>query len=168
VLAAIDPGSEAPGVSFDRLARVYQTLETMVFGRALWRACVRYLDEMAIVKNVLVLGDGDGRLLAAFTRRVPGARVIAVDSSAAMLQAGAGAGASQATVHFVCADVRRMPIRTQTMRSFDGFVSHFFLDCLEEQGDGRTGVAGGERNVRRLYVGAIGVCHSRVATENLR
>ena len=121
-------------MSFDSLVRFYAALETMVFGRALWHARIRYLDEIRRTTKVLVLGDGDGRFTAALATSAPETTIVSLDSSAAMLLAARSRLSSSARgrVRFVCGDAKRMPLHPELLKSCDAIVSHFLLDCLEQ------------------------------------
>lgn len=115
----------------DRLAHWYRALEHAAFGRALQRRRTAFLDRMSTARHVLVLGDGDGRFLAAFLRANRFAEVDSVDNSAAMLALARGRldPADAARVRFHHADACRWqppPI------SYDLIVTHFFLDCFTD------------------------------------
>ena len=115
----------------DRLARWYRWLELIGLGRKLERCRFTFLSEIADARRVLVLGDGDGRFLAAFLRANPLAEVDAVDSSARMLALARGRTTEHsARVRFHHADVGAwQPPRTD----YDLIVTHFFLDCFTEE-----------------------------------
>lgn len=115
---------------FDRLAPWYRALEYLAFGRSLERARRRHLPALAQRRQILVLGEGDGRCLrelAAIARR---ARIHVVDSSEAMLErARQQLPADAATrVTFEQADVRHMNILPA---AYDAVVTLFILDCFE-------------------------------------
>ena len=74
-----------PACSFDRVARVYRLLEYASFGRALERARESFLGELGSARHALVLGDGDGRFLAALLQANRQVRAVAMDSSRRML-----------------------------------------------------------------------------------
>lgn len=117
----------------DGLARWYRLLERAGFGLALERRRTAFLGGVATARRVLVLGDGDGRFLAAFLRANRSAEVDSVDSSTAMLDlARARVGeADRGRVRFYHADARdwRPP---PTTPSYDLIVTHFFLDCFTD------------------------------------
>ncbi len=77
-----------------------------------------------------MLGDGDGRFLAAFLRANPAVEVDAVDSSARMLALAKGRVAEHAArVRFHHADARDWP---PPRADYDLIVTHFFLDCFTD------------------------------------
>ena len=75
-----------PSVNFDPIARPYRWLEYLSFGRELERRRFRYLPEVKSARRALVLGDGDGRFLAALVRQGGEVSVDYVDLSARMLE----------------------------------------------------------------------------------
>lgn len=121
-------------MNFDRMARVYATLEWLMFGGALCRTRVEYLESFHNVKEALVLGDGDGRFTAALVRRFQRIELTAVDSSMAMLQRTRERlnTAEQVRVWMVCGDVRRLPLTNGSLAKCNAVVTHFLLDCLDQ------------------------------------
>jgi len=117
-------------VRFDRLARLYRTLEMAAFGKDLERARFCFLPRMAASRDILLLGEGDGRCSARLAALAPAARLKIVDSSPAMIELTrrrlAGLAALE-RVHFVCADVFSQEFRPA---SFDAVATLFFLDCF--------------------------------------
>ncbi len=122
----------------DPIARAYRWLEYASFGRALERRREAFLPEIAGARRVLLLGDGDGRFLAAFLRANPAAQVDSVDSSARMLALAAArvrrcpgsAATAEWRVRFHQADANRW--QPPADARYDLIVTHFFLDCFEE------------------------------------
>lgn len=110
----------------DRIARWYRWLEYAAFGGALRRRREAFLFELGNPRNVLVLGDGDGRFLQVFAALYPQASVDAVDSSERMIEL-ARARAPGATFH--SADARGFAFEAE----YDLAVAHFFFDCFEEE-----------------------------------
>lgn len=116
---------------FDRVARLYRALEYGAFGGTLQRARLAHVDVLRDCRDILILGDGDGRFLSALVAIAPAARVHCIDASAAM-QAIAAARLSdhdRARVTFECADARTVDLGART---FDAIVTMFFLDCFVE------------------------------------
>ena len=115
----------------DRIARWYRFLEHLVFGRALERRRFEYLDQVAGLRRVLMLGDGDGRFTAEFVKRNPSAEVDSVELSPGMLALARKRvehELSAARVRFFPADARTIELPGQ----YDLIVTHFFLDCFTE------------------------------------
>ena len=112
----------------DPIARWYRWLEYAAFGRALERRRDAFLEHVADARSVLVLGDGDGRALAALLRANRTAVVDAIDLSARML-ALARARAGPERVNYCLGDALAMPFADA---GYDLIVTHFFLDCFDE------------------------------------
>ncbi|HWB29541.1 MAG TPA: class I SAM-dependent methyltransferase [Vicinamibacterales bacterium] len=115
---------------FDRVAGIYRLLEHVAFGRTLQRARTAHLEAVRGCRDILVVGDGDGRCLEAIVAMAPDARVTAVDASAAMLARARrrviAAGAAN-RVTFQHADVRRA---VWPDAGYDAVVTMFVLDCF--------------------------------------
>ncbi len=117
--------------NFDPLAPLYRWMEIFSFGPLLARCRFQFLAQSLPLKSVLVLGDGDGRYTQRLLQSNPQVQVTAVDGSRAMLaalqQRAAAVGATD-----------RLTVLQRDLRSFtpdgcyDGVVTHFSLDCLQE------------------------------------
>lgn len=114
----------------DPLARWYRWLEYAGFGRALERRRTAFLDTMTTARRVLMLGDGDGRFLAAFARVNTHAEVDCVDNSPQMLvlaRRRIGGDATRVRFHLADAAGWHPPAV-----GYDLIVTHFFLDCFAD------------------------------------
>ena len=116
--------------NFDRIARPYRLLEHLTLGRALTRARLTYLSALTHTRHALVLGDGDGRALAALLRTNPQVHATAIDSSRTMLrlltQRCTFASTRLSTLHAGASTaLAALPPPT-----FDLVTTHFFLDCF--------------------------------------
>ena len=118
---------------FDRIARPYRWLEYLTFGHALQRCRTHYLRRLLDRKQALVLGDGDGRFLAALLAASPRLRADAVDTSAAMLRL------LTRRAHAATPDAsQRLHTHHTSALTFtpphpcDLIATHFFLDCLTQ------------------------------------
>jgi ubiquinone/menaquinone biosynthesis C-methylase UbiE len=118
--------------SFDRLARIYRSLEYGAFGRDLERARFCFLEKLRGCRTILVLGEGDGRCLKRLVRAAPNAHIDCLDLSPAMLaRAEARLPAeSRARVTF-----RQADLLTATLpeKNYDAVVTLFFLDCFTSE-----------------------------------
>ena len=72
--------------NFDRIARPYRWLEYLTLGRALERCRLHFLPQLTDRTQALILGDGDGRFLAALVDQNHILTAAAVDTSATMLE----------------------------------------------------------------------------------
>ena len=124
--------------SFDRVAGAYQALEYIAFGRSLETARHAHAARLRDCRNVLVIGEGDGRFLERFLRVAPHAHVRCIDSSPEMVaRAGRRLGADARTrVSFVCGDARTADMEPST---YDAVVTLFVLDCLPPEEVARLG-----------------------------
>ena len=117
-------------MNFDPVARWYRWLEGLAFGDALQRCRVALIEHTRNAANVLILGEGDGRFLEAFLRSNPTADVTVVDSSREMVRLAKARIGRSDRVTFLCGDVRHIDLGEQ---EFDLIVTHFFLDCFDEE-----------------------------------
>ena len=115
--------------NFDSVARVYRWLEYAAFGRLLERARFTHLARLADRREILLLGDGDGRALQRILTAAPSSRIVSVDASKAMLALAARRvpRADQHRVTFVHADARTLDLPPG---AHDAVVTQFFLDCF--------------------------------------
>lgn len=117
--------------SFDRLARSYDWLEHFAFGTTLKRARNAFLDVLSSRRNVLILGEGDGRFLEALLRLNQHCRVDCVEQSPKMIARARIRLPPErlARVRFIQADATRLSLPAS---HYDAVVTLFFLDCCNE------------------------------------
>ena len=123
----------------DLLARWYRWLEYAGFGRALERRRLEFLPRLVHARKVLVLGEGDGRFLAALLRVNRTAEVDYVDGSGGMLdlarrraQVAEGMGTGEIPrVRFHRGDAAAW-LGARTPGGYDAICTHFFLDCFTQ------------------------------------
>jgi len=119
----------SPEPNFNPIARPYRWLEYLTLGRALERCRLHFLPLLLDQKQALVLGDGDGRFLAALLAANPHLHVDAVDTSATMLHLltqRCAADAPRLHTHHTSA------LDFTPTGPYDLVVTHFFLDCLSQ------------------------------------
>lgn len=119
-------------MNFDRIAPVYRWFEYFSFGRRLEAHRFRYLDALRQSRHALLLGDGDGRFVAALAQVNSEAAIDSVDLSAGMLRHAAQriskVGISNpGRIHLFQADARRLDLPS---KRYDLIATHFFLDCF--------------------------------------
>jgi ubiquinone/menaquinone biosynthesis C-methylase UbiE len=117
-------------MSFDLLAPHYRWMEWVLAGDKLQHCRTAFLDDVRQAKNVLLLGEGNGRFLKAFVEVNSAANITVLDASAAMLrQAQRNMAPKNAhhRVEYIHADVFAFLPPSQR---FDLIVSNFFFDCF--------------------------------------
>jgi ubiquinone/menaquinone biosynthesis C-methylase UbiE len=128
---AIGGRAIAGAMSFDSLAAHYRWMEWLLAGRKLQRCRTAFLGRIHPPREVLLLGEGNGRFLEALLLAYPQARVTCVDASAAMLERARARLAARdgefSNVSFVHADIFSWIV---PRKKFDLIASHFFLDCF--------------------------------------
>ena len=116
---------------FDGLAPHYAWMEAVTHGGLLHWCRTALVGELLDARRVLVLGEGDGRFLAAFLEANRAAAVDAIDISPAMVALARGRVArvpgAAARVRWHVADVRRFE---PPAPAYDLVVTNFVLDCI--------------------------------------
>jgi SAM-dependent methyltransferase len=117
-------------MSFDLLAPHYRWMEWVLAGGKLQRCRTTFLEDVRQAKNVLLLGEGNGRFLKAFARVNDTAHITVLDASTAMLQQARRRMASTDTHHrveYIHADIFSW---SPPQHRFDLIVTNFFFDCF--------------------------------------
>jgi ubiquinone/menaquinone biosynthesis C-methylase UbiE len=118
-------------MNFDLLAPHYRWMEIVLAGEKLQHCRTAFLPQIRDAKNVLILGEGNGRFLLECRKALISAQITCVDSSPRMLQLARSRlerrGLAVDGIQFVQADALSWKSPTQ---SFDLIVTHFFLDCF--------------------------------------
>jgi ubiquinone/menaquinone biosynthesis C-methylase UbiE len=112
-------------MSFDRLAPHYRWLERVLAGDVLQKARVAHLAALDEAQNILLVGEGPGRFLAALREHRPEVPITVMDSSPQML-AEARKVATGPTIFESC-DLADTALPTA---HWGAVVSHCFLDCF--------------------------------------
>jgi len=116
--------------SFDKLAPWYHFLETISFGNHLQQCRISQLVELNKVKNVLILGDGNGRFLESLLKSNNNAKIESLDISKKMIglaTARINSLANSSNVIFIHSDVFDWDFPKD---KYDLVVTNFFLDCF--------------------------------------
>ncbi len=119
-------------MNFDRVARVYRWLEYVVFGLALQRARVRWIDDLGQPRRGLIIGEGDGRFVSSLLQRWPGLQIDCVEASPRMIELAQrrlrSMGIDASSVKFIQKDIGDW----EPQGPYDLVVTHFLLDCFNE------------------------------------
>ncbi len=126
------PSAESGPANFDRLAPIYRALEFIAFGGDLERARFCHLEQLRHCRDILVLGEGDGRCVTRLVAVAPEARIHCIDASPAMLAAAARRLPAEARsrVEFTCADALTIDL---PVARYDAVTTFFFLDCFNTE-----------------------------------
>jgi ubiquinone/menaquinone biosynthesis C-methylase UbiE len=115
---------------FDKLAPWYLFLETISFGNQLQQCRISQIAELKEVKNVLILGDGNGRFLESLLKSNCNAEIESLDISRNMI------GLANARITPLPNNSQVVFIHTDVFDwnfpkcKYDLIVTNFFLDCF--------------------------------------
>ena len=115
---------------FDKLAPWYLFLETISFGNQLQQCRISQLAELKEIKNVLILGDGNGRFLESLLKTNTNAKIESLDISKTMIglaNARITMLPNSSNVIFIKNDVFDWDFSKD---KYDLVVTNFFLDCF--------------------------------------
>jgi len=115
---------------FDKLAPWYHFLETISFGNQLQQCRISQLAELNAVKNVLILGDGNGRFLESLLKSTDNSEIESIDISRNMIELANTRITSlpnSSKVIFIHSDVFDWDF---PKFKYDLVVTNFFLDCF--------------------------------------
>jgi Methyltransferase domain len=118
-------------MSFDTLAPHYRWMEFVLAGEKLQRGRTAFLDEIPVVRNILLVGEGPGRSLLECRRRFGNSPITCLDASKAMLDQARRQlnrrNHGVAPVKFLQADILDWQPGAEI---YDLIVTNFFLDCF--------------------------------------
>lgn len=136
-MVPLEPARRIPDVdsqhlmNFDPVARWYSAIELFTAGALIQQCRVAHLSVLKDRRRILILGEGNGRLLEALLRVNPNAQVEVVESSQKMIHLAqrrlAQAELPADNIHFIPSDVRDWQPEGAI---YDAIVSHFFFDCF--------------------------------------
>lgn len=115
---------------FDKLAPWYHFLETISFGNQLQKCRITQLAELNSEKNVLILGDGNGRFLESLLKSNSDTEIVSLDISKNMIELANARITSlpnSSKVIFIHSDVFDWDF---PKCKYDLVVTNFFLDCF--------------------------------------
>ena len=114
-------------MGFDAIAKYYDGLAVLVFGKSLKKAQTYFLNRIPLASNVLVIGGGTGWWLKDFLRQNPNCKVFYVEQSEKMLALAKKATDNDSRISFVCGTEDSI-----TMNEFDVIIVFFFLDIFSD------------------------------------
>ena len=116
--------------TFDSVAAIYPLLEWLSYGNELARARRAFFEQVVSARNILLVGEGNGRFLQECLLHAPQSSITVVDLSSRMLASArrsASRSAASAGLKLIHADFLSWRGRPGT---FDLIVTHFFLDLF--------------------------------------
>ena len=115
--------------NFDSVAKFYDALARIVFGRSMFKAQTFYLSEISPDAKVLILGGGTGWMLNELIKINVTCPIWYIDSSSKMLeQSRQMAQRAKQKIHFILGTESSIPSDIQ----FDVVITNFFLDLFTE------------------------------------
>lgn len=118
-------------MSFDAIAPHYRWMEFILAGEKLQRCRTRFLADVPLPRQILLLGEGHGRCLSECCRRFPDTPITCVDASVNMLAQASRrlkrCGLGARSVEFIHADALEWQ---PPARTFDLIITNFFFDCF--------------------------------------
>jgi len=112
-----------------RLAPLYRWIEYCAFGRELERRRFAFLERVRAAKRVLILGEGDGRVLSKLLTVAPHAIFDVVEISPEMVELALRRTGFSPRISFHCDDARTIDLAPG---KYDAVLTMFFLDCFRE------------------------------------
>jgi SAM-dependent methyltransferase len=118
-------------MGFDLLAPHYRWMELLLAGNKLQRCRTAFLGRDTGLKDILIMGEGNGRFLVECKRQHKLARIVVVDGSARMLTLArerlSHHHLNADEIQFLHADALEW---SPPRNAFDAVITHFFLDCF--------------------------------------
>ncbi len=112
-----------------RFAPYYRAVEYCAFGRALERCRFAFLHRVTAAKKILILGEGDGRVLSRLLALAPQAQIDVIEISPEMIALARRRTGYSDRIRFLCRDARTAELPTDC---YDVVLTLFFLDCFPE------------------------------------
>ena len=113
---------------FDSIAKYYDRLAWLAFGKSLGKAQVHFLNRVPPSSNVLVMGGGTGWWLKEFLMEKPTCRICYVEQSAEMIRLARNATNEDSRIFFLIGNEDSI---TET-GEFDVVITFCFLDIFSD------------------------------------
>jgi tRNA (cmo5U34)-methyltransferase len=111
--------------NFDRVAKHYDRLARVVFGKAIQEAQTYFLPRIPDRSKVLVLGGGSGWWLDKLMEIKPGCTIVYVEASKSMLEMARKNSTAGSQIEFVLGTEESIG-----SHQFDAVITYFFLDLF--------------------------------------
>lgn len=122
--------SKGTQANYGRVAKVYQLLEYVAFGRTLQHSRTAFFERLSQCQTIAIFGAGDGRCFPPLLQAAPRATIDSIDIDPAFIaqsrQRVEGIdGASR--IRFFQADARTWACESE---KYDAVLTQYFLDCF--------------------------------------
>ena len=111
---------------YDSIARFYDLLARLVFGKSIALAQTHFLKEIPFLANVLVVGGGSGWWMKEFLRSRPHCKIVFIDLSAEMIRLAREGVQEDKRISFRCGSEESIT----EVATFDVVITFFFLDLF--------------------------------------
>lgn len=116
-------------MGFDAIAKYYDQLAGLVFGKSLIRAQTYFLDNIPPSANVLVIGGGTGWWLRKFLEDNPSCKILYIDQSKEMLKLASKTTNRDCRICFMLGTENSIP----EGEKFDAVITFCFLDLFSKE-----------------------------------
>jgi len=116
-------------MGFDWIAKYYDPLAMLVFGKSLRMAQTCFLDRVPPASKVLVLGGGTGWWLNEFLEHKPTSKIVYIDESSEMIRLAKKSTNNDSRIVFVQGTQDSIPRQTE----FDVVILFCFLDIFSDE-----------------------------------
>jgi tRNA (cmo5U34)-methyltransferase len=111
---------------FDSIAKIYDRLARIVFGRSIKKAQLHFINQIPVDADILILGGGTGWILNEILKINPHTRIWYVEASAEMISLSRKSVKGHGNIYFVHGTEDDIP----SAQNFDVVVTNFYLDLF--------------------------------------
>ena len=111
---------------FNTIAKIYDTLAKIVFGRVIKKAQLHFLNEIPIEAKVLILGGGTGWILNSILKIRPAVEVWYIEASTKMISIAKKKVVGFNNIHFIHGTEQNIPVD----QHYDVVITNFYFDLL--------------------------------------
>ena len=113
---------------FDGIAKWYDRLAKLIFGDAIVKSQLHFLNELPEEGKLLIIGGGSGWILKEVESHRPRLKIDYLEPSAKMMERSKARDVNYTNVEFIIGTEADIP---ETI--YDGIITNFFLDVFDEE-----------------------------------
>jgi ubiquinone/menaquinone biosynthesis C-methylase UbiE len=114
---------------FDAIAKIYDMLARIVFGRSIRAAQLYFIDQIPNDANILILGGGTGWILKAILEIKPASRIWYVEASSKMISLSWEKTKENNNIYFIHGTENDIP----TNQNYNVVITNFYLDLFTDE-----------------------------------